>query len=439
MDHLHQYDYFDYLLQKNTNQKPAKFSILIDNNYLIQINDSDVINLFFDSNYQKKIKNPLKKQMATLFTCQNRGKLNIFISNQISREFTRIAPKKINLLRHYKKYFGIIGAKREQESFFIDCSTLLTRRANDFGFKADVPDTYSYLIASLANIEYFITEDVDLKGIFNYISKIRNEKVHKVKAEIELLVKRGENLYDIKQDTFPIRKILERLFDSYVLKPSLPIDIKDLSQELPEVTKKTDSLINVCNLLNEINDFIDPLNVKALEFREVIEKATDIIKEVSKKIGVNPPIINEIIDIQTLMPLLIERESLWEFPNNFEQTKGLLLNILDRIFEPHTPLEETFDKTISEIPVLVRCNCKKEFSGSIFYCGIGSSEESVENQLMHSWFNNIQCSNCNEEIDIKLLAWESPEGMLSYADFSDSECEVLNKKAIGSIIGITPE
>ena len=25
------------------------------------------------------------------------------------------------------------------------------------------------------------------------------------------------------------------------------------------------------------------------------------------------------------------------------------------------------------------------------------------------------------------------------ADFSDSECEVLNKKAIGSIIGITPE
>lgn len=113
--------------------------------------------------------------------------------------------------------------------------------------------------------------------------------------------------------------------------------------------------------------------------------------------------------------------------------KEILLSIFDN-------LEQEFTSTTGEIQVQVKCNKGHVFNNWIIYGGVVSSEvREMGNELMHVWNNSFNCPVCDEELDIELTLWEYPFGTRNYADFDNNNCEVINKKEIGLIIGIVPE
>ena len=430
--------FFRKFIDIKAEQFKGDFSVIIDSNYLLQFNKEDLFHLFFDSTYQKRIANPLKKQMAMLIVCRNQAKLTIFVSNQIFREFVKIAPDKMDLLPYYKKYFAAIGSKRDNESYFLDLSNLLTLRANSNGFKADSSDTYSFIIASLANIEYFISEDNDLKGIFQYFTHFRKGDQATLKKEVDIVVKMSEELFDVKQEIFPIRKIVESLFKTGFL--TCPVSLKDVTKDLPEINEKTNVVTNFCNIINQI---LSCKNKSILEDRtKILDKALNLVADISRQMGINLPKNQDLIDVPEFLMMLIEKECLWKLPEDIRKTETKLLNLLDNIYKKEEESsgdtwEEIFSNSVPDLEIEAKCDCGHEFSESIFYEGIVSSDErAMGDELLHVWNNSFKCPECNKEITVELSVWEYPEGLLNAADFSESDCEVLNKEQISTKIRI---
>ncbi len=103
-------------------------------------------------------------------------------------------------------------------------------------------------------------------------------------------------------------------------------------------------------------------------------------------------------------------------------------------------LEKEFDKNV-ELTVDLKCSKGHQFSETICYGGVVSSNKrEMSTEYMHVWNNeDIRCPKCGEEITVELEVWEYPVGMLNFASFQNSDCEVLNKKELSKIIGIDIE
>jgi hypothetical protein len=441
--HLSDPFYFYDLIERETQQTTGEYSVVIDSNYLLQFNKYDLFHLFFDNTYRKRIANPLKKQMAMLIICKNQGKIALFVSNQIFRDFARIAPEKAELLQYYKKYFGIIRPKREYESFFIDLSTLLTLRANLYGFKADSSDTYSYIVACLANISFFITEDSDVRGIYHYLLRLRKSKKSDVRKEIYSIIRKSEVLFDTDRKKFPTEKILEKLFRSDFI--TLPISIKNISTELPEVTEKAVPVLYICQIINEILSNKIIMN----ENPRLADNAIELISNISGQMGIPLPKEDGLINIDSLAITLIEKEHVWKLPESFEREAHCLLVFFEHALteaideeddDRYDILHEKFPEIAPDIRVRLKCDCGKKFSTLIHYNGIVSEEErGMGYELSHLWNKSFSCPNCGKDLNVELTAWEYPLGLFNYANFSGENCKILNKSQIRSKIGLSSE
>jgi len=445
--HLFTKGYFKDLLEFNKQIEISKFkkSAIIDTNYLIQINQKDLISLFFEQGYEKKISNPLKKQMATLFRSHVRKEIAIFFSNSIFREFIYISPDKVGLVHLYNKHLFRVGSNRQFEPFFLDLASLLNLAAKEKNRNArvDLLDTYSYIIANLAGIDYFITENGDLKGIFEYINDLRKSSHLDQVNEIKRIMNLNNDLFGIKEEDFPIKKILEHLFSSKI-KLTLPINIKDITDSLTKVSEKADSVIALCEMLNEIEEYEKKLNQ---HHKEILIKAREIINTLCESIGLDKP--QEQIDVAKLAINLIEKDALWKKPDELEKIHSCVFQVLEYVYEQmheeyeeeYRDLGEYFSDMLSSLKIKCKCQCGHEFEAWVEYDGVVAKEErEMGAELYHLWQNEVKCQRCGEFLTIKIFLYEYPEGCLNYVDVeSESGCEILNKDEIYSKLGIRPD
>lgn len=440
--HLFSKGYFETLIEFHKKKEwygPSK-SAIIDTNYLIQINWKDLISMFFEEKYEEKISNPLKKQMARLFRSHTRGEIALYFSDSIAREFIYVSPDKIDLVPLYTKHLYKIGSKRQFESFFLDLASLLNLGAKERGHKVDLMDTYSYVISNLAGIDYFITENIHLKGIFAYLNNIRNSNHLDKVNEIKKLMINNSKLFDIKEENFPIRRIIEYLFLSNE-RLTIPINIKDITDSLTKVSEKAESVITLCENLNEIEENKELLDQKYLPF---VARARELINGIFESLNFEKP--KERINIPNLSIILIEKESIWKKPKELEEIHSFIFDAIQDIYnkmypeeEEYTDLEDFFNSTLSELEIKVRCECGHEFTTWIGYRGVVSAEErEMGQELLHVWNNYVDCPKCDKSLEIELQLWEYPTACLNYVDF-DSDCEVLNVEEIYRKIGIEPQ
>ena len=416
-----------------------KKSAIIDTNYLIQINRQDLISMFFEKDYEEKIPNPLKKQMARLFRGHISREIALLFSNSIAREFIYVSPDKIDLIPLYNTYLYRIGSKRQFESFFLDLASLLNFRAKEKGHRVDLLDTYSYVISNLTRIDFFITEDSHLKGICDYIDEIRNAGYLDKVGEIRKLMKLNKMLFDIKEEDFPLKKIIEYLFLSNE-RLTIPINIKEITDSLTRLSEKAESVIILCETLNEIEDQKEMLESK---HKRALTKARGLINEICESLDLEKP--KERINVTNLFTNLIEKDDLWEKPEKLDEIHSALFQVLQDIHnkmypeeEEYENLEDYFNACLFEFEIKARCKCGHEFETMICYGGVVAREErAMSPELLHVWNNNVDCPKCGKFLEIELQLWEYPIGAMNNADF-DSNCEILNKDEIYHEIGIIP-
>ena len=441
--HLFSKGYFKELVEFNKEVKWYGKTAIIDTNYLIQINREDLTSMFFERDYEEKISNPLKKQMAKLFRSHTKGELALFFSNSIFREFIYISPDKVDLVLQYNKYLFRIGSKRQFEPFFLDLASLLNLRARETGHKADLVDTYSFIISTLAGIDYFITEDSDLKGIFDYVNGIRNSSyLHKV-GEINKLMKLSAMFFNIEEKDFPLKKIIEYLFQSKE-KLTIPINIKGIADTLTKVSEKVESVVALCEMVNQIEEQKAMLNK---EHMSPLAKARELINEICKSIQLEMPKPEERINVGNLSINLIEKDGLWKKPAEVDEIHTALFQVIQDIYdkiygeeeeEGYETLEEYFVSSLLEIEVKAKCKCGHKFETYIYYGGVVAREErEMSSELLHVWNNEFNCLKCGEFLEIELRLREYPIGLLNYIEF-DSKCEILNEDEIFDEIGIIP-
>jgi hypothetical protein len=103
-------------------------------------------------------------------------------------------------------------------------------------------------------------------------------------------------------------------------------------------------------------------------------------------------------------------------------------------------LEDRFNDTMYEIPVLVKCDCGYIINGSIFYEGVVSSDMSrMGLEQMHVWNDEIYCDKCKDTCSIELEIWEYPQYIIDLVQMPNCTCEVLNKEQISRIVGFKVE
>jgi len=442
--HLFPKRYFEELIDFGSEANRYGKSAIIDTNYLIQINLQDLISMLFETNYEARISNPRKKQMARLFRSMIRKEIALFFSNSMMREFLYVSPDKIDLIRQYTKYLCRVGSKRQLEPFFLDLASLLNVRAKMRGHRVDLLDTYSYVISNLAGIDFFVSEDGDVKGIFEYVNEIKNtDRLSKIR-EIGRLMKLNEILFNIEEGDFPLKRIIERLF-LYHGRLTIPINIREITEDLPKASEKADSIVIFCETINEIEDYKEMI---ASGNAGLLLEARELVNSIFQSVQCEPVEPGKRIDVDNLYVDLIEKDGLWEKPEGLDEKHSALHQILQDIQErlysqeeegEYEDLEAFFNSALYEFEVEARCPCGHEFRTGIHYGGVVARENrEMGPESLHVWNNEIDCPKCGKFLEIELELWEYPIGFLNNIDF-DSYAEILNEYEIYHAIGIIPE
>lgn len=282
-------------------------TVIVDTNYLIQVNQKDILGMFFDPKYENTVASPLKRQMAKLFRNVMNRKIDLGFSNFIMREFIGRVPKRSDLLEIFKRYITIISPRDNLETCFLDLAASINSRTIDVGQECDVKDTYSYILALLAGVRYFVSEDSDLERLYEYLTRVRGMDSQAKAREIRRIRDVYRLLCDIPESTFPVEDVLRFLFlGSDPL--TVPISISRIQAQLPDVLDKAHMMLSILRTLRKadlmrksVGDKTEGLDVALLE------KARSRVREVAKDIGVDHTASTELIAAR-----LVEEEAKWK-------------------------------------------------------------------------------------------------------------------------------
>lgn len=126
-----------------------KRSVMIDTQYIIQVNKEELMPILLDPNYEIAAQNGFKKQMGRLFSNAISKKIDLCFSNNIMREFVGLVPKKRDLLEIYKRNIVVVSPKSYFETCFMDLAAAIgSRMVHTKCGNGDVKDTYSFLLAN---------------------------------------------------------------------------------------------------------------------------------------------------------------------------------------------------------------------------------------------------------------------------------------------------
>lgn len=408
-------------------------TIMVDTNYLILVNQKDITYMFFDANYEDSVSGP-KKQMARLFRDAKNRKLDLCFSNLIMREFIGRAPKRKELLEIYRKYISVVTPADNLEPRFWDLAAALNSCIIETGQEGDVKNTYSYILATLAGVRYFVTEDQDVDRVYHYLNRVREKDHEEIAREIRK-IKGVFKLLCPSESTLPVDDILGFLFLDLEPLP-VPVSIARLKDSLPDVLDRTETILWMFRSLQEIAEFRTYVTELPAEWDEgTIETARSRIDEIACSIGLEYP---GAIDPCSFYVKLVEEGSNWsektidrELAAKLSEQLNLLWNIVygEEEVEYATREEQFYAEEPTKI-FRVECDkCGEQLELEVDYQGVVEvNEREMGKEVCHQWSTEISCTSCGEILEVIYELWEYPEWVFNYENTECYGCELVSEK-----------
>ena len=432
---------FTEIITLNRNVISPERTVMVDTNYLIQLKKDDFESILLNPNYQVSAKSVLSRQMALLFKDLLEQKIDMCLSNFIMREFIGVVPKKRDLLDLYRRHIAVVSPNENYEANFMDLSSAINSCMNQAGFGiGDVKDTYSYILAVLAKARFFVTEDKDLKRVYEYLSAINEKNSEEKSKEISKIKEVYDSLSD-KKSEFPVEKILNYLFCMVTISEdrlTVPISICNLSSHLPQALDKFSNILWIMRTTNEI----DWLSKRVSKLPDkwnftILETAKKRILEIAKAVGLQE---NELSNEYKFKAKIIEQEKEWlTEPSDIDLSYDLStqLTILHTEFYSeevdeieYDNLEDYYSTERNTKEFEAKCqNCAFEFELIASYIGVTCSEErEMGPERYHEWCAIEICPKCGSEISIQHTIYEYPF-FVENADETNCEgCDLLPEK-----------
>lgn len=410
-------------------------TILVDTNYLTQVNQKDFAAMLLNSKYEDSLRSELKKQMARLFRGFMERKLDLVFSNFVMREFIGLAPKRSDLLETYKNNIIVITPKNNYEPCFFDLAAAINSCIAETGKSGDIKDTYSYVLACIAKVRYFVTEDPDVERVYQYFSHVREKEIEEQKREIRKISGMFKILSNVACN-FPLNEVLSLLFHNIAEPLTIPVSIAKLEDSLPQVLDRCELVMWIYRSLQEIERSRKYVSSAVIGWdEEIVNRARDRINEIANAIGISSEGITEF----SFQLKIVEEGDKWEAQaTDGEIASGVSaeLNKLHAIMyeEPseheYANWEEQFFAEESTKTFLVECKtCEFHFSIEAEYQGIEYAEErEMGTEACHQWSGTENCPKCGEELRVLHELWEYPEFFFNYENTECEGCELLHEQ-----------
>lgn len=409
-------------------------TIMVDTNYLILVNQKDIASMFFDPNYEDSVRAP-KKQMARLFRDARNRKLDLCFSNLIMREFIGRAPKRKEMLEIYKKYISVITPADNLESRFLDLAASLNSCIIESGQEGDIKDTYSYILAALAEVRYFVTEDKDLDRVYTYLNGVREKDLEEIGREIRKIKGVFKVLCEKPESTFPTHDVLGFLFLHSTPLP-VPVSISRLKDRLPDVLDRTETILWMFRSLQEIAELRRYVTEMPEGWNErIIEKAKLRIGDVAQSIGLQT--LGR-IDGRSFNIKLVEEGTNWceestdrKLATDLSDQLNLLWNIVYGEEEvEYMTRDDQFDAEEPTKKFTVKCDkCGEQLELEAYYQGVVDAyEREMGKELCYQWSTEMSCPSCEETLGIIYELWEYPEWWFNYEGTECYGCELVGEK-----------
>lgn len=412
-------------------------TVMVDTNYLHQLNENDLMSMLFDRNYENSISSPWKRQMSKMFRDALGGRIDLCFSNLILREFIGLAPRRTRLVELYRRYFSVVAPKENFESCFFDLAGAINALVAETGRQGDVKDAYSYIIAALAHVRYFITEDQDLRSLYSYLIGVRHKGYQEIAKDIKKIRDAFAALSKTSGDDFPLAKILERLYWGPL---PIPVSVLDLKHALADVLTKTETMLVMVTSLAGIDSMLTTMQESKIETPKefdgkTCEAARTRIESVAKSIEIEP----EHLMVDTFRIALVEKESAWTESaddNRLADALGLQLEILQELLyaeeeEDYESLEERYNAEELTKTFFVKCEeCETKSEVVTEYQGVVETDQrAMGTEYTHVWSGDWNCPHCKNDLHVEYTRWEYPMGWLNFDDLEANGCEIVQEPA----------
>jgi hypothetical protein len=408
-------------------------TVLVDTNYLNQINQKDFIKMFFNPRYEETVSSAQKKQMAKLFREFRNRTIDLIFSDMVINELIGQSPHNKLLIEVYKEHIIFLSPAGNDNEFF-KVSAAVNSRLSESGKTGDIKDTYSYLLSLAGNIRYFVTEDHDLRPVYDYFKDLQakgwSEKqveIRKIKAIVKILSS-GSN-------TEQSERLVESLFSSIYYLP-MPISLKDLEEKLPDVLDRSEIILWMDRTLRDIDSLQEYKSKILYGWDEaVVSYCKGRINEITKALGCISEGGSQNKDFSLE---LVEKSSKWKkniadvkMADKLSEQLGILQELAYKEeFDPgYASLEDELAAEESEKEFEVKCdNCETIFDVVAYYDGIvESSEREMGAECCHQWSGDYECPGCGESISVRYELWEYPIGARGVEETDCDGCEIIPK------------
>ena len=410
-------------------------AVMVDTNYLTLLNAGDLMSMLFDRNYENSISSPWKRQMSKMFRDALGGRIDLCFSNLILREFIGKAPRRTDLVRLYRRYISVVAPKENLESCFFDLAAATDAIVVETGEEGDVKDTYSYILAALAHVRYFVTEDKDIRRLYAYLITVRSKGYQAIDRDVKKIRDAFGTLSKTSEDDFPIGKILERFFWGPI---PTPVSVVDLKNALADVLTKTETMLVMLTSLARIDLLLEGMQEGKIEIPKefdgrTCDAAKTRIESVAKSIGSS----TKNLKAGMFRVALVEKESAWtEDPNDkkLAEALGTQLEILQEYLsaeeeEEYNSLEDRYKAEELTKVFFVRCEeCETESRVETEYQGVVETEQrAMGTEYTHVWSGDTNCPHCDNDLHVEYTRWEYPMGWIDTYDLETDGCKIIQE------------
>jgi hypothetical protein len=418
------------------NHRPAMINrtIFVDTNYLNQINQKDLAEMFLNPHYEEKVTSADKKQMARLFGDFRNRKVDLIFSDMVMKELIGQSAKAKALIEMYKEHLIIVGPANNMEDFF-NVAAAINSCVCEAGKHGDIKDTYSYLLAFAGDIRYFVTRDGDVRPIYDYLSSLQKNGWTRKVAEIKKI---KETLQVLSSEPISSRteKFVESLFVHNYSSPPSPICLSELEDKLPDVLDRSELILWMYRSLKDIERLREYVTKIVSGWDEgPINYCKQRIQEVAQALGYAS---EESLPESEFQLMLVEKSAKWKKSDADVEMTGKLnaqLGILQEEayredFGPeYASLEDELSAEEPDKEFEVRCtNCGEVFNVCADYTGVVSSEErEMGAECCHEWLAEDKCPKCGTEITLQYDLWEYPYWCRNSDQVECENCEVIEK------------
>ncbi|WXG46134.1 MAG: hypothetical protein WED05_05635 [Candidatus Atabeyarchaeum deiterrae] len=418
--------------------EPAMFerTIMVDTNYLMQVNQEDIMEMLFNPCYEDKFTEAsklIKKQMIKLLRDVVNRKLDLCFTNHIAREFVCRQCMKKGLIKIYMKYITVLTPREAFESEFLNVSAAINSQIPDPLGKGEINDTYSYILAALAGSKYFVTEDKHVTSIYKYLAGIR-EGDSNLKAKEIKNVNETYKILNSQETAFPIDDVLKALFGDLGSLP-VPIKIGSLGDSLPNVLDKEDVLVRILRFLQEIGHLrASSAKVPDGWDESLVEKSRLRISAVAKSVGISD---FEKVDPSRFGAKLRERIADWTGEPSDQQLAedlgGKVSDLRAIMYKEEVGYMDWEDQFSAEEPVKefkVECgNCRSHVELEAYYDGVVEVDDrEMGTENLHEWSGEIECPSCGNLLEVVYRVWEYPVMCFNTDETECEGCKLLPEK-----------